>query len=356
MKIFKNIALSLAAGCLAISAANAGNPDRAGQAGATQLLVNPWARSSALGNSNMCSVTGVESMSLNPAGLVGTDGSEFLLARSNWLGNLGVNINAAGYAQKIGSDNALGISIMSFDFGNVPMTTENQPEGGAGSFPISILNIGAGYSHRFSDNIDAGVLMRVVSEGIPSVHAGGVAIDAGIQYHAGFHNRAKFGVALRNVGPAMQFSGDGLSTRGLIEGANHSVTLQKRAEQFEMPSVLHISAGYDIVTTDSVHKSVLGVTGSFISNAFSEDQFGIGLEYSWRNYVILRGGFVYQNGLFSSTTNTAAFSGPSAGVTVQAPFGKANSKGHRKMIGIDYAYRSAAPFSGTNTLGIRLIL
>jgi hypothetical protein len=355
MNIFKKVLLGVAVGFVGISGLKAGNPDRAGQAGATQLLVNPWARSSSLGNSNMCSVSGVESMSLNPAGIVSTDGTEFLLARSNWLGNLGININAAGYAQKLGSDNALAVSIMSFDFGNIQTTTENQPEGGAGSYTISIVNIGVGYSHRFSDNIDAGVLLRVLSEGIPNAKASGAAIDAGIQYHAGYHNRTKFGVALRNVGPAMQYTGDGLSTRGVIQGSSNSVTLSKRAEQFELPSVLQISGGYDIITTDSTHHNMLTATASFTSNAFSQDQYGIGLEFSWKHYVVLRGGYVYQSGLYGSN-NSAAFSGPCAGVSVQAPFGKTNSKGHRKLIGIDYAYRAAAPFSGTNTLGIRLVL
>jgi hypothetical protein len=356
MNIFKKVVLGVAAGFVGISSLQAGNPDRAGQAGATQLLVNPWARSSSLGNSNMCSVSGVESMSLNPAGLVSTDGSEFLLARSNWLGNLGININAAGYAQKLGADNAVALSIMSFDFGNIQTTTESLPEGGAGSYTISIVNIGAGYSHRFSDNIDAGLLLRFLSEGIPNAKASGAAIDAGIQYHAGYHNRTKFGVALRNVGPAMQYSGDGLSARAVIQGSSNSVTLAKRSEQFELPSVLNIAGGYDIITTDSTHHNLLTATASFTSNAFSRDQFGIGLEFTWRNYVVLRGGYVYQSGLYSSSSNSAAFSGPCAGVTVQAPFGKANSKGHRKLIGIDYAYRAAAPFSGTNTLGIRLVL
>ena len=46
MKSFLNISLSVAltGGLLALSTmAKAGNPERAGQAGATQLLINPYA-------------------------------------------------------------------------------------------------------------------------------------------------------------------------------------------------------------------------------------------------------------------------------------------------------------------------
>ena len=41
------------------SAILAGNEDRAGSAGATDLLVNPWARSSAWGSAGISSVNGL---------------------------------------------------------------------------------------------------------------------------------------------------------------------------------------------------------------------------------------------------------------------------------------------------------
>ncbi|MEX1132453.1 MAG: hypothetical protein WEC15_04440, partial [Flavobacteriales bacterium] len=47
----------------------AGNPDRAGSAGATQLLINPWARSSGWALANTSSVRGVEAMYGNIADL-----------------------------------------------------------------------------------------------------------------------------------------------------------------------------------------------------------------------------------------------------------------------------------------------
>ena len=46
----------------------AGNPDRVGSAGASQLLINPWARSSGMGGSNIASVKGLESLYGNVAG------------------------------------------------------------------------------------------------------------------------------------------------------------------------------------------------------------------------------------------------------------------------------------------------
>ena len=54
---------------LALSTSSfAGNKDRAGQAGASQLLINPWARSSGWAGANSASVTGLEATYTNIAG------------------------------------------------------------------------------------------------------------------------------------------------------------------------------------------------------------------------------------------------------------------------------------------------
>jgi len=45
-----------------------GNEQRAGQAGASELLLNPWARSSGLSDANSASVRGLESIYSNIAG------------------------------------------------------------------------------------------------------------------------------------------------------------------------------------------------------------------------------------------------------------------------------------------------
>ena len=64
----------------------AGNEDRAGSAGATELLINPWARSSAWGSAGISSVNGLEAIFLNVAGLAYADKTEIQFSRTNWLG------------------------------------------------------------------------------------------------------------------------------------------------------------------------------------------------------------------------------------------------------------------------------
>ena len=64
----------------------AGNPDRAGSAGASQLLINPWVASNGLAGANMASIRGIESVFTNVAGLSFIDKNELITANSQYLG------------------------------------------------------------------------------------------------------------------------------------------------------------------------------------------------------------------------------------------------------------------------------
>ena len=199
----------------------AGNPDRVGQAGATELLINPWARSSGYAGSNIASSKGLESMFTNVAGIAHTKKTELMFCRTQWLKGTDININSFGLTQRVGETGALGLSIMSMDLGDIDITTVDQPEGGGlGTYSPSFMNIGLSYAKGFSDNIYGGLAVKVITEKTASVSARGIALDAGIQYVTGKHEQLKFGISLKNVGPRMRFSGDGLSFKTAVPAAS----------------------------------------------------------------------------------------------------------------------------------------
>jgi len=353
MNIFKLITtgIIIASGLL-FTNVYAGNPARIGEEGATELLINSWARSSGMADANIASLSGVESMMLNVAGLAETKKTEFVFSRTNWLTGSGIYINSFGFSQKLGKDNnsAFGVSVTSFDFGSIPITTANQPEGGAGTFNIQMINIAVGYSHQFSDAINGGVLVRAIDEGVPSVSAEGVALDAGVQYNTGAQRQIHFGVSLKNVGPTMTFGGDGLTLEGTPQGGAYVLSLQSRSAPYELPSQLRLGGAYDF-HLDSTNQ-MLTIAATFVSNAFDNDQFTIGAEYSYHTYLMLRAGYMYQAGMYTAGAASTVMAGPAAGVSVDIPFGKDKSK----RFAIDYSYRVSAPFAGTHTFGARMNL
>jgi hypothetical protein len=121
MKRSKNILLTVfLGGCLAVpQALFAGNGDRAGQAGSSELLINPWARSSGWAGVNVSGSRGVEALFMNVAGLAFTAKSEIAFTHTQWLKGSETNINAGGVALKVGESSAIGFAIVAMDFGDI---------------------------------------------------------------------------------------------------------------------------------------------------------------------------------------------------------------------------------------------
>ena len=331
-----------------------GNKDRAGQAGATELLINPFARSSGWGGANTAGAHGLEAMYLNVAGTAFTQKTELMFCHTNWLVGTGIGINSFGFTQRVGETGAIGLGVMSMDFGDIEITTVDLPEGGIGTFHPTFTNIGLSFAKGFSQNIYGGVVVKAISESIADVAARGIALDAGIQYVTGKYEQVKFGISLRNVGPRMRFSGDGLSFKGVAPVGTYAMTIQQRSADFDLPTLVNIGGSYDFYfskDSTSMKNHRITAAGNFTSNSFSKDEFRAGVEYAWKSMFMIRGGFVYEDGITSKELTTSAFTGLSAGATVELPFGKRGS-----TFGIDYSYRATNFFSGVHSFGARVNL
>jgi hypothetical protein len=70
----------------------AGNEDRVGSAGASHLLINPWARGSAIGDAGVANMNGLEGTFTNIAGLAFTDKTQIKFNYSNWMGSAGIRL------------------------------------------------------------------------------------------------------------------------------------------------------------------------------------------------------------------------------------------------------------------------
>lgn len=339
---------------LSAGTATAGNDDRRGTAGASELLINPWARSAGWGGVNTSCAQGVEASFTNVAGLAFLTKTEVIYSNTQWFSGYGASINAFGFGQRISDADVLGFAIMGVGFGDIPITTVERPEQSAnGTYSPSLFNVNVMYAHSFSSSIHGGVNIKVISESTDNVSAMGVALDAGIQYVTGDDNEFKFGVSLKNIGPALSFSGDGLA-RTLTDWGDVSKTVEERSQSFEMPTCLNIGLSYDFLF--DAYDQRLTLAGNFTSNAFMKDNFIIGAEYSLLNMFQVRAGFVYQNDIFSETARTTALTGPTAGATFNIPLAKQKGDKPVPSIGLDYSYRSAAPFKGSHSIGVTLNL
>jgi len=332
--------------------ATAGNKDRSGQSGASELLINPWAGSSGWGGANVACSRGLEAIFTNVAGTAFTPNTELIFANTDYLKGADVNLMSFGISQRIGESGALTIAIVSMSFGDIYRTTINNPDpadASIGTFSPTLMNINIAYAKAFSNSIYGGFNIKIISESIADMSAQGVAIDAGIQYVTGELENIKFGISLKNVGPTMKFSGDGLTFRGFYsQFSQTSPTFQQRVSDFELPATLMIAGAYDFLFGESRFT----LAGTFVSNSFTKDQIIVGGEFSLKSYLLLRAGYTYEEGITNKADRTTVFTGPSAGISVQVPLNK--EKG--SVFSIDYSYRDTDPFDGVHTIGARISL
>lgn len=348
----------------------AGDEARWGSAGATQLVVNSWARSSGWGRANVAGVQGVEGFYLNPAGLAKTPQTELVFARTAWLRGTDININTFAFSQAVGKDGSdvIGMSLMSWDLGNIPITTEQQPDGGLGTFRPSFLNLGFGYAKKFTNSISGGVVARLVQEQIPDIRMSGVVFDAGVQYATSSkpdskvkQNDLKLGIAIRNIGPDMRPVGDGLTRKATIQGSPFESSMNSRAAGVQMPSLIHIGGAYDINLDkykDATYDNRLTIAANFNYNAYSPNFTSAGLEYAYKEIFMFRAGLDYHEGAFNYETSFDAHTGIHIGASVEIPFAGKNKVGttNGSTVAIDYSYRHTNPFQGTHTFGMRINL
>tara|TARA_Y100000994_G_C15679591_1_gene437150 strand:+ start:555 stop:1604 length:1050 start_codon:yes stop_codon:yes gene_type:complete len=321
--------------------------ERTGQAGAFELLINPWAQSSGMAGANTASSRGLESSFLNVAGLTGIEGTELIISNASWFAD--ISINAFGFGQRIGDTGVMSLAIMSLDFGDIERTTYQNPDGGIGSFSPQFMNIALSYAKKFTYNMSAGLTMKMISQSAAELSANGVALDAGVHYETGRRGEAKFGITLKNIGPRMEFNGDGDDIT--VNGLNgYDMTMEIRSASFELPSLLNIGGSYDFYLMNDVLRITCSET--FVSNSFSKDQFLTGLEISWKEMVTLRGGYSYESGILDEYDNgrTTAFTGLSAGFSVELPLSDDTN------FGLDYSYRPADPLQSVHTFGARIVL
>jgi len=392
-KIYRTLLICIMIGSFATTFnAMAGNRDRSGQSGAQHLLIDPWARSAGWGSCGVAEIRGLESVFSNIAGLSFTKRTEIAYTRTQYLtgSNCGININAIGIAQGLTAKNketgrkmdlgTIAISVFAMGFGDIQMTTVDQPDGNGAIFSPKLNSIGIHYAKSFNRFIHGGISFKIVNESVSDLRATGIAIDAGVQYLSGPYENFKIGVVLQNLGVPISYKGDGSAIKAVANGTTHEATFEYRQGAYELPALLTIGLSYDFLVfpqeyqkmskqerkdegltrDDAAHRITLA--GSFTANAYSRDNFALGIEYGFKQYLQIRAGYLFQSFIKRNidgkdkifSNQDSFFLGPSAGVTVGIPLAK-KGKGNQQLF-IDYAYRFTNFWKGNHYIGLKICL
>ena len=340
MKKIKLISLILVLAVVASSVIYAGGGNRNGTAGATELLIPVGARGISMSGATLTGAKGVESIYWNPANLARSDyNTTVMFSQMSYIADIGVSYAAIG--TNIEGFGALGLSVKALSMDEIAITTVDKPDGTGQFFTPQFVTLGLTYSRLLSDRISVGVTMNYVSEKMDLVSASGVAFNIGVAYkNLGNVDGLSFALAIKNLGPQMEFDGSALYIKAESSDLERSAQLYKiDVAAFELPSTLELGVGYEMNINES---NSLSFNSVFQNSNFYADEYKLGAEYAYDNTFFGRIGYSLLDGVKS---DNQVF-GLTFGAGINYNMGSSTIK-------LDYAYRDAKFFDSNHIFTVQ---
>lgn len=319
----------------------AGSDARIGSAAGVQVQQPVGARDLAMAGANIVYTQGVDALYWNPAGLSNMETGVGCMFTTNTIFN-DIKVSYLGLGVSLGSLGHLGFDIKSFDFGDISLTTMEDYEGSSGAtFSPRFTTIGLTYANKLTNSIQVGLKGKIISEQVPRASGSAFAFDVGIQYKglAGIEG-VSFAVVARNIGTKLQYSGPGLKAKTTDNETGRVDFFDRAASSDQLPASLELGLAYDYQVME---KNNLLVSGVFQSHNVEQDAFKIGVEYSYDNFVALRGGYVYTD----NTKDEALLYTFTLGAGINYNVGGVE-------LSLDYAFRDCQYFDSNNMFTLKI--
>jgi long-subunit fatty acid transport protein len=249
---------------------------RVGITAADFLKIGIGARANAMGESFAAVDNDAYALFYNPAGITQFDKTEIAIAHTTWF--VGLQHDFIGAVFHLDGQNSVGLSIVSLQSDDMPVTTEFQPYGTGAYFKYGDLAFAATYARRMTDNFSFGVSVKYVDETLAQLSMRGTLIDLGTYYWTGL-GTTRFAVSVSNFGGQLTPSG----SVNLVDG-----TTVSDFQSFSPPTIFRIGFAFEPYQ-DEMNK----ITASAQLNhpADNSENISLGTEYSYDSAFFLRAGY-----------------------------------------------------------------
>lgn len=317
---------------------------KTGTAAGVELLIPVGGRGLAMSGAIIATTTGIDAMYWNPAGLARIENmAQGMVSNMAYIAD--INVNYGAVAIQFGTFGTVGLSVKSLSFGDIPLTTVDDPEGIAGrSFSPSFITVGGSYARQFTDAITAGMNIKLISEQLGRVSGSGFAVDIGLQYDgvAGFEG-VKLGVVLKNMGPEMSFDGTGLLRKATARDARRPEQYyQSLGASWQLPTSVEIGLAYAKTLGEQLDYNA---AASYTANSMFLDSYKLGGELIYNLGSLKVAGRAGIDLLDTGPDDEQIF-GPTFGFGVLF-------KTQALDITVDYAFRTVDYFNNNNLFSLK---
>ena len=249
---------------------------RAGTATAQFLKIGVGARAAGIGESFVALANDASALYWNPAGLVQFKDNEVIAAHTNWL--VDIKHDFVGAVYHLSTEDAVGISLISLQTDDMPVTTELQPYGNGTYFRYGDVAVGLSYSRRMTPQFSFGGTIRYVQETLDVLKMNGVLIDLGTYYWTGLGS-TRFSAVVTNFGNQMSPEG----TVTAIDG-----TTIRQFQQFSPPTIFKFGFAFEPYSDET---NALTTSIQLNHPNDNSENVSVGAEYQLMKTFFLRGGY-----------------------------------------------------------------
>lgn len=249
---------------------------RAGITTAEFLKIGVGARANAMAESFAAVGNDASALFYNPAGITQFDKNEIAFSHETWF--IGLQHDFLGAVYHLDEQNSFGISAISLQSDDMPVTTEYAPTGTGAYFKYGDMAVAATYARKMTSQFSFGVSVKYIYETLGEVNLNGFLIDLGTYYWTGL-GTTRFAVAVSNFGGQLTPNG----SVELVDG-----TTVSKFQSFSPPTIFRIGFAFEPYQ-DKTNR----VTASAQLNhpADNSENVSLGAEYSFKESFFLRGGY-----------------------------------------------------------------
>ncbi len=265
------------------------NVSKRGTTAATFLEIGQGARAVSMGSAFVAVANDLSDYYWNPAGLAKMDGVGVMFDHTNWIASVSYNYLAASY--NLGGIGTVGFSFTSSDYGDMKVTTVDNPNGTGQIFTASDIAFSLGYAINLTDNFSIGFSPKVIYQSIWDASATGIAMDLGVLYKTPF-NGIILGMSISNFGTKMRMQGESLLITYdpdlTSTGNNSKIPAYLGTDSWSLPLNFRVGLAYSPISTE-MHKLTVDVDAIHPSDNY--ESVNVGAEYVFDNLISIRGGY-----------------------------------------------------------------
>lgn len=273
-----------------IGGAASAEQTKVGSAGAQYLKISVGSRYQGMGEAAVAVANDVYAMYWNPAGLVEIENSAVGFTRVDWLLDVELNyIAGAKYFEDIG---VFGLSATILSMDKLEITNFENQDGTGDFYSASSWAIGASFARQLTSQFAFGLTAKYLGEKIHHETASGVAFDFGTQLYTGFRT-LRLAMAITNMGPDMQFSGDDLDVRydgRAGQGQNDAIGASLKTTPYKLPMTFRVGMAYDFTLSP---KAILTIATELKHPNDNLQQGALGGELRVMDKFFVRSGYKF---------------------------------------------------------------